>query len=290
MSRGIVERLRPPAPRRVFRSARHERRLRRHGYAVVPFLTAVERAALHEAHATIGPPDHGDAYHHELWGTDAERKDRVAALLEPIVRPALDRLLVDHVAATHAFIRKAPGGDTAVPPHVDISFVDEDRFRSVMLWCSLDGHASGDGGLHMVPGSHTLRRGVRAHRDDASSFPDLVDEITGSWGRPVPVGPGEAVVFDHAIVHYAEPNSGLEPTLTLQCVCLPREADLLYPVPIAPGRAAVRVVDPEFYRRFSLDDVPGADLLARYEVVAEVDTPTERLQRADLARPDRARR
>lgn len=258
---------------------------------MVPFLDPVAVDRLREQFHRLDAEQTADsAYHHELWGTDDARKDAVADLLADEVGAALDRVSLDYVARTRAFIRKRPGESTAVPPHVDISFVDETRFRSVMVWCSLGGHGEGDGIVHVVPGSHRLRPGVRAHRDDASTFPDLLEDIVERWGVPVPLASGEAVVFDHGIVHYAEPNRGHDERLTLQCVCTPAEADLHYPVPAGPGRARVHRVDEVFYRRFPLNETPSDGLLARYPVVEEVDVPTVRLVRDDFASVVRAGR
>src|SRR4051794_41133094 len=199
---------RPGRRRPVFRDPGHEQRFREQGFVVVPFLDEPAVAHLRSAFARLGDPGWG-VYHHELWGRDEGRKRAVRAVLAPLIAPALDNVLVGYVSRTQAYIRKQPGEETRVAPHVDITFVDESRWRSVMLWCSLTGGQTGEGILHLVPGSHRLRgAAVRAHRDDASAFPELESEVRTRWGVPVEVGPGQAVLFDHAIVHFAEPNIG----------------------------------------------------------------------------------
>lgn len=268
----------------IFRDPAFEQRFRTDGFVVVPLFDPTEAAAIAATYASL---EHNsvvgdDEHHHELQNDDYDRKLAVRDVLLPRFEARASALFEDYVPRATAFIRKPSddGGDSE--PHVDPSFIDESTGRSVMIWCSLTGVQQGGGLLWLAPGSHRLAHEHRAHLDPANSFCDLLDDIVSGLGSPVPLAAGEAVIFDHGTMHWAEANSGGAVQLIAQSALTPAGAQLRYVYYEGPGRGVEYAVDEDFFLRFPLDAQPGPEVLADYRRVQEVELTLDKAGKEDF--------
>ena len=271
--------------RAVFRDPALEDRWRRHGFAIVSLFDATEAAALVEQYRDLdrdAPVDATGDYH-ELLGQDVERKRSVQEALFPPFEARAADLFVDYTPRATAFITKPSGCAGDSEPHMDPSFVDETTSRSVMIWCSLTGVRRGGGLLWFVPGSHRLGPRRRAHLDPTNSFCELLDDITEGLGVPAELAPGEAVVFDHSTMHWADPNSSGSTSVVAQSALVAREAPMRYVYSVEPGHGREYAVDNDFYLLFPLDSKPGPDVLDRYRLLGDVELTTVKADRDQFA-------
>ena len=270
--------------RQVFQDPDLEIRFRSHGFVITRLFDEIEASEIVADYLALGgvSPDEPEGDDHELLRDDDARKRVVQAVLRPRFEARASDLFVDYSPRATAFIRKPSGDSGDSEPHMDPSFIDESTSRSVMIWCSLTGVRVGGGLLWFVPGSHRLGPRRRAHLDPINSFCELVDDITGGLGMPAELAPGEAVIFDHSTMHWADPNSSGVTKLVAQSALAPREQPLRYVYAAAPGVGHEYAIDDDFFLLFPLDSKPGHDVLHRYQFLGEVELAITSAGRAEF--------
>jgi hypothetical protein len=265
--------------RATFFDAELERALDRDGYAVVPLLDDDAVGELTELYWRIGPAP-GDprmTIHFDFQSPSAEYKQAVSDLTRPILEPKVASLLDRFHLFSPSFIMKWPGGRSGFAPHQDSTLVDEQRFRSVTIWCPLTDTTGADGQdngiLRFVPGSHEFVRWIRAHDPGAFAFDGLEQDIVDHFGVALPLRAGEAVLFDHRTVHFSMPNDSQDSRLVVAMGLRPAEADLLHfrrdPEVDADGREWFDVyeIDDDYFIQLSpfsvREGVPGYQQIDR---------------------------
>ena len=108
-------------------------------------------------------------------------------------------LLDDHRLFNTSILVKWPGQDGAMGTHQDWTFVDEDRFRSVTVWCPLVDVEQRNGALELLPGSHRILTHARCSPTLPETYHDplagLGEDDLAAW----PLPGGTAIALDHAV-------------------------------------------------------------------------------------------
>lgn len=278
-----LEVVEPPA-RQIFRDPDLDAQLRRQGFVRLALFTPEEARFMADAYFALDEGGSAAAYgdYHELIGSDPDRKRSVQDLLRPRFEARAAELFADYVPRATSFIKKPSGECAPSEPHMDPSFVDETATRSVMIWCSLTGVQVGGGLLWFVPGSHRLGPRRRAHLDPTNSFCELEADIASGLGVPVELEPGEAVIFDHSTMHWADPNTSGSTRLVAQSALTAREVPLRYVYSVEVGHGREYAVDEDFYLLFPLDSKPGPEVLARYELLGDRTLATAKAGRREF--------
>lgn len=251
------------------------------GFALVDVLDDEALAALRAvAEALAIAPVRG--FYPSIAHPDAAHRAAVDAAIRRTVWPVLGRVIPTHRLAFANFVTKsAATPESAVPLHLDWSFVDEDRHRSLGFWCPLVDVDAANGALQVVPGSHRLPIGLRG-AGTAFPYPELERELRARWLVTVPMRAGQALVMDHRLMHASPSNRSAGARTAAAGVLVPTAAPLRYhhvPDPTRPNVLEVFEVDDAFYLRHA----PGARPVdaARIGVVSAVPAP---LDVEDLAR------
>ncbi|MEZ5138998.1 MAG: phytanoyl-CoA dioxygenase family protein [Acidimicrobiales bacterium] len=243
-------------------------RLDQDGFVVVPFLAPAVLDEVRAWRAAIGsaPGDPGIALFNDTWSTERAHRASVAEALGRWCQPAIDALLVDHVALAWTTIVKWPGEPGAVVAHRDPTFVDEAMFRSIGIWCPLEDVDAATGTLSVIPGSHRGGAPVRAHQAEANLLVDL-DLRADPRLVQLDVPAGAAIVYDHALVHGSVANGSDRPRVVVAGVLVPRAAEARYAVQGPDGEVHDLAVGPELFVDERLDQLDVDAVLGRYPEV-----------------------
>lgn len=218
---------------RTFRAEHLDASLDRLGFQVVDLLSADQLDQVRAVRRSVGPAP-GDPQTGFFPGNNASSAEWKQAVLDavgPLVAGRVEELFDDHVVYHLSFLTKWPGPQGDFVPHRDPTMLwDEERWRGVTAWCPIDDLDVADrrqrGPLHVVPGSHRLpaddASGLR--RYDPGHLAEVADDIRTSFGQVVDLHPGQAVVFDHRLVHYSPPNRSAEPRIVLALALRPAGA------------------------------------------------------------------
>lgn len=236
--------------RSTFRDPGLQAQLERDGYAVVPLLDDVDVASLRHEFASIGPAP-GDphlACHSSFHSFDREYKEAVDRTVRAALGPQLDRLLDRQRMLPCNFIVKWPGAMSGFGLHQDLSLVDESRYRSVEVWVALDDTNQRNGQLWVVPGSHRWLPGhIRGIQSFPFPFAKVTERIIERHARPIPLRRGEAIVFDHAVLHFSMPNRTDETRIVAIADVIPQEAPHLHYFGDGHGSIEAFEIDDDFW-------------------------------------------
>lgn len=218
-----------PERRRTFLDPAAQAEFEERGFVVVdlldqPGVDRIRRRFDELDHVWQEAYDWVDGFDTSIYDDRAEYRARVLEAIEAEVAPAMAAVLDDHRIMFANFVVKHPGSN-AVPPHVDWTFVDEDRFSSVTIWCPLVDTTAENGTLGLVAGSHRRIDFLRAA--NIPSFERCEDAVADIEDRPlIPLRAGQAIILDNRAVHFSPPNTSPDLRVAIGCVAGPTEAPL----------------------------------------------------------------
>lgn len=251
--------------RRTFRDDSLDQRFRERGYLVVPFFADADVRSLQATYDELGPaPDDPrvSIFFDYQSRSEAYKRDIVERVRSRFQERA-DELLDGWQLFYSNFIMKWPDQRSSFGPHMDSSFVDERICHSLSVWVPLTdtgGSAEPDNGmLYVVPGSHRFVSSIRAHQPHGFPFAGSEQRIVEEFGVPLRVAAGEAVVFDHRLLHFSQPNASGAKRLVCAAGFRPDAAQLMHFRQVGSDRFDVYAIDDEFFVRlnpFELMDGP----------------------------------
>lgn len=261
--------------RPVLRDLGLETELTEKGWTVVHLLDPTEVAELvawfdGADHELVLDRSFASGFHATIMDGREQYRQAAHDAIVGVVQPHVDSLFEEMRTTLTNWLYKAPGS-AAVPRHVDWSFVDEDRHRSVSVWVPLVDTDEDHGCIGVVTGSHRQVEFVRA-----STRPTYQETEAFGASLPghelVPLLAGHAVIFDHRLVHFSAPHCGDEPRLAVTWELVPREADLVHFEQLGPGRFLRHVVEPSFFISYTAGDDPTT--VPGHLSVSEVEAPS----------------
>ena len=235
----------------------------RDGYVQIPCLDEDEVEALRAVYYGLGkaPGDPERACISTFHTYDAEYKAAISEGVLNILRPHLDEIFDRQRALPANFLTKWPGGMSGFGLHQDLSLIDETKYRSGEIWVALEDTHEDNGQLWMVPGSHrwvpTLR-GIHAFR---SPFYGFEQRIVQRHAVPCPLKAGEAIVFNHATLHFSYPNRTDKERLVAITDLVPEEAQQIHYFGNPDGTIEAYEIDESFWvdnNPFTLGTPPPA--------------------------------
>lgn len=235
----------------TLRDPRLNRELREEGYVVVDLLTPSETAALQDLRNEIHPGS-GQGWESDFYTGSPAVKREVHRELQELFAPAIERHFVDHHSILHNFIMNWPGQGGGLVLHQHSSVVDDQLFRSAIVWCGVTEATEANGTLHVVPRSHRVQRGPKPERTP-SWHDEHEDLLLRDHLVSVPVSPGQAIVFDNQLLHCSFVNHTDGPRISAAAVVIPLAADFRYHSQIDEGTVGVHRADPQFF----IDNEPG---------------------------------
>jgi ectoine hydroxylase-related dioxygenase (phytanoyl-CoA dioxygenase family) len=221
-----------PIMTRIFQAERDEAFFRENGYLVFDLLTeaAIREvwsfySAAFETKREVHPFAQDLPYYISIFDKDSDHKKKVDHLISAHVRAPVDAVMSDYEVFYSNFMIKFPG-DGQIESHQDFNFVDESEYTAFNLWCPLVDTTRQNGGLFVIPGSHLVFRTQRG-----PNIPKALtryNELLQRYSIFVPLTKGQAIVFDHKLVHYSPPNRTDRVRVAVQSVIMPRKADAIH--------------------------------------------------------------
>lgn len=153
------------------------------------------------------------------------------------------------------FMIKEPGAEGNFPLHQDWTYVNEEEFRSVAIWIALTDNNEQTGCLHVVEQSHLWGN---AYRGPGLSW--KFENVTESLRKnllPLPLKAGEALVWDHRLIHASNPNTAAYARLAATAILVPQEATAFHFVKeFVPQESVCRYeVDTDFFLRYTMQNL-----------------------------------
>lgn len=213
----------------LFKSESLQRNFELDGFVKIPLLTRAEANTLLAAYADVAAAHEriNIPYITTSHSNDAQLISHVDELLQKVMAPAIKKHLVNYNLLFGNYLVKMPLPDSETAPHQDITFVDESKYCSVNIWVALQDTDQKNGCLYLLKGSHAFVPTLRPTHDYNWCYEHVRDEII-QHSESYPVRAGEAIIFNHAVVHGSYSNKTTAPRIAAVIAAYQSEAELLH--------------------------------------------------------------
>jgi hypothetical protein len=213
----------------IFADPGRQRDFDRDGYTVIRLLSPERAAALAAELPAIRPAldftpntstlDH--AYHVSLLDPDIAYREAAWTFVQEALREPLDHVLTGYRMLTGGLLVK-PAGAAPLSMHRDWTMLPDADQVALNVWCPLIDVDDHNGTLALLPGSHKLVPNIEAAhvRPFFADYGDLLTELSVS----LPLGAGEAVIFDYKTIHGSRANRSPRPRPAISSACIPERA------------------------------------------------------------------
>lgn len=211
--------------RQILKNELLDKELKENGYVVIPFLNHEEQAGLLNVFDTI-PKEEIRHFYATAHSPDLAFRNRMSQAIKQGMKRSLEEWMVECDALGGSFIVKAPGGSDVLQPHQDWNIVNEDYFRSFNVWIPLVDLNESNGTILVMPGSH---KWVRSYRH--SSIPCAFEQVHLLLLQhmiPLYLKAGEALIYDHALLHASQPNKSNQMRIACASGVKPAEAEMFF--------------------------------------------------------------
>lgn len=209
----------------ILKNSEFDRQLQQNGYAIVPYLTASEVENLtqffYKEHATL--PEGMYASSH---APDFALRQRMNEKIKEVCSRALTNTFTNVSALGGTFMAKSKGQYGALHAHQDWNIVDERQYNSYNVWIPLVDVTKENGTIEILPHSHTLLHNIRG-LNIPSSYDDVKEQVYQHL-KPLNMKAGEALVYDHRLLHASGINQTNQPRLVIVYGVIPAQAEMRY--------------------------------------------------------------
>jgi ectoine hydroxylase-related dioxygenase (phytanoyl-CoA dioxygenase family) len=141
--------------------------------------------------------------------TDLNKPNLVSEISDfviPLLSPIVNEYFENYQLILGNYLIKKPQKNTHIPIHQDWTFVDEEQFFSLSIWCPLIDVDQNNGCLQVVPCSHRMSKNIRPAPKYPNCFANVYDEVKKNL-LTLPLRAGEAIFYDHALLHASPVNN-----------------------------------------------------------------------------------
>ena len=213
--------------RRIFIETDLESDITTQGYAVLrnfASLSDCDKLSATYEHYSTGEQR---AFSISNWTDDRASRlnifEAVTSILTPLAKRHFDR----YRPVMGVFTAKTPGQNSEMPIHQDWSLVDESRYRSLSVWLALSDVNRSNGNLQIAIKSHLYAAAPRGMNIPVP-FLELSGELQSKYMTDIPLSKGDAIIFDHRVLHCSPVNTSDTIRLAAVMAMIPDEADLIH--------------------------------------------------------------
>lgn len=163
-----------------------------------------------------------DFFHTTHFVSDVKLKRDVHLCIKNEFASFIEECLDGYTGLFGNFMIKPTGTAGIMPLHADWTYVKEPEFVSCSIWCPMNDTNEQNGTLGVVPKSHLFDINFRGPQIP-SPFHLNNEYIINNYGTLLPIRKGEAVVYDHRLLHFSPPNLSNNDRLAINLVCVPKK-------------------------------------------------------------------
>jgi hypothetical protein len=231
-------------PQPILQNEQLDRQLLEQGYVVIPFLNTAEVSALVNFYYQHHTKEQ-DGMYATAHVPDVSFRMRMNDYIKEVFARAIQQTFVNHTALGGSYIAKGKGAKGTLEPHQDWNIVDEVKFRSFNIWVPLVDLTDSNGVIKILPQSHAWLTTYRS-ANISSAFGNLNDLL---WQKmePLYMKKGEALIYDHRLLHASGENSSDEIRLAAVYGIIPDKSKMLYYHKADNNTVEVFESNPEFF-------------------------------------------
>ena len=209
--------------RRVFKDNTFNKKLQDEGYVVVPLLREEQIRLLLDFYAGIAERHKGfTTYAVQDYTLRKEVDGAIKAQLSVIAKTLFDGY---ELYWGNIFVKES--GSPPIPLHADLQYAEEPEEISLNIWCPLQDVNEANGALGIVPYSHHAMRQIRG-TNITNAYRTNNSKIQEQFGVLLNLKAGEAIIYDHRLLHYSVSNTTSQRRLAITSVITRKEAKKIH--------------------------------------------------------------
>lgn len=162
------------------------------------------------------------------WLSSEAARLQIHRDVQAVLHPLVKNLLPGYKSLLGYYLVKKPGGANPCILHQDWAMTDESRFTGITLWCPLTDVTGENGNFAVVEGSHRFFHNPRGTNLDMPFDRFAVSDIEKKFLTHLPVKAGDAIFFDHRLIHASPPNMTSQIRVAVGMVMIPEEAPVIH--------------------------------------------------------------
>jgi hypothetical protein len=202
--------------------------------------------------------------HVTMFYPDYDYRKKVDTKIKELCASKVEEMMNNFRALYSNFMIKESGAEGDFPLHQDWTYVDEEKFSSYAFWIPLQNVNENNGALHVVRGSHRLLTRLRGPFVQ-EPFQQVSAAIKSKYSESINLKAGEALVWDHRLLHFSLPNISASPRLAFTLIAVPQKAPVFHYFGLQEtGGTSIEkyLVDTDFYLHYTIGKRPeGVELL-----------------------------
>lgn len=210
----------------TFRDADLRERMAGDGFMSLPFLEAAAVEQLRKLFDEVRTQVDLRGFASTTTSPDLALKRRMVAEVEPLYQNKLEVLLQDYKSLGVSFLHKDAGAAGDLPLHQDWTVTEETHWRTFTIWIPLHDTTEEEGALQLLPGSHRWMNLLRG-----PNLPIAIRDVEAELRKglvTLPLRAGEAVIFDHSVLHTSTRNTSGHPRIAVTYGFTHRDAPLRF--------------------------------------------------------------
>jgi len=195
------------------------------GFVVVSIFDELVIRELTQLYKQIQPISF-EGFSSTIYNQDLETKRITSEKISTLLHPYVSEILNEFRPLGASFLCKTPGENSKMPVHQDWTIVDELNFGSYTIWIPLVDVDELNGAMKVLPGSHKFSSTLRSPTLPGS-FKEVENEIYDlmEW---VKIKAGQAIVFNHALLHASPPNFSQSDRVVATYGFIPTDAEMSF--------------------------------------------------------------
>lgn len=259
----------------VFADIRLQDTFNRDGYVVVDLTVQSTLSQLSKLYEEL-QPEPPEGFSSSIFNPDIDLKRQTSTNISALLKNDVDKILTgNHRSLGCSFLCKTSTENSLMPVHNDWTVVDESRFFSATIWLPLLATDEKNGALWVLPGSHLFSDALRGP-SMPYVFQHLNDELWAKM-KPLYLKAGQAVIFNHALLHASPPNRSGKDRVVATYGFIPQEAELIFGHLNEVGKVERYRVPDDFFITYNEigKRPPSGEFLGEVEVIWKIWTKTD---------------
>ncbi len=221
-----------------------DRQLLEKGYVIVPFLNDKVVQELKDFYYENHSSDLEGMYA-TAHVSDIEFRLKMNSFIKEKFQSSIEQYFHDCNPLGGSYIAKGKGEKGSLVPHQDWNIVDERQYRSFNIWAPLVDVSPRNGTLLIEPGSHLWDFNYRS-ANLPFAYPEKEKDL---WTQmlPLKMKAGEALIYDHRLIHASGANNTDEIRLVCVFGIIPNGAQMYYYHKNDEGDVEVYESNPDFF-------------------------------------------
>lgn len=232
--------------RKIFYDNNLQTQFEHQGYVVVDLLSPTQVSILtqlfDEVEGAKGTANSNlNSYELSFFDKNPEKKKWKFEAINKFLGPIVNKLLNNYKPFIINLFNKQSGlGE--VPVHQNWTFVDEEHFTSLSLWCPLQEVSRENGTLEVVPGTHKV---ICNYRGPSIPwvFTKLNQLLIDKYMIPCNLQIGQVVILDDSIIHYSGVNRSDVDRKAIQLILKPSETPLIHCYISNKEKETINIID-----------------------------------------------